>query len=379
LQRLLERRTDGDWRPLLNGALQGLGTVISGQQIVRLAECADIAREELIASEFFHAEPWESALFRTRLADTRFLHAFEEYLAEYGHRAVAESDVMSPRFVEVPGEALDVVRAHLKGPSPMRNIRGRQFETQERALERMRAAFGWRYHEWACARWWHARLSRFLALREANRHHLMYFTSAVRQLLLTMGRHFASDGVLNQPDDIFFLVHEDIKKMVSGDSQNWKAVVASRRAERLRSTTQPAPDFVFEHGLARPSTDEPPLSSGPVLHALSISSGVVSGRVRLVRSPQDFRNVQRGDIIVTSVIDPGMAPLFGLAGGLIAEMGGILSHGAIIAREYGIPTVANIPGITRLVQDSQHITLNADSGHVIIHSEDSTQRCSPST
>ena len=185
--------------------------------------------------------------------------------------------------------------------------------------------------------------------------------------------------MLNQPEDIFFLTHDDIRQIVSGDSQNWKAVVASRRAERLRNTTQPAPDFVMEHGLAIRSTDEPTLSSGPVLHALSISSGIVSGRVRLVRSPQDFRNVQRGDIVVTSVIDPGMAPLFGLAGGLIAEMGGILSHGAIIAREYGIPTVANIPGITRLLQDGQHITLNADSGHVIISATHSTQRCSPST
>ncbi|MBA2253176.1 MAG: hypothetical protein H0W13_10845, partial [Nitrospirales bacterium] len=322
LRKLLERRTGDDWRPLLNGALQGLGTVISARQIVWLAECADIARGEPVASQFFHAEPWEPAQFRATLAGTRFLHAFDDYLAGYGHRAVAESDVMSPRFCEVPGDVLDVVRAHVQGPSPMKDIRSRQSEARKHALERMRSAFGWRYHEWGCAQWWHARLSRFLALREANRHYLMYFTSAVRQLLLTMGRHFTSDGVLNQPDDIFFLTHDDIRKMVSGDSQNWKSVVTSRRAERLRNTTHPVPDFVSEHGPAIPSTDEPTLSSGPVLHGLSISSGVVSGPVRLVRSQEDFRSVQQGDIAVTSVIDPGMTPLFGLAGGLIAEMGG---------------------------------------------------------
>ena len=378
LQRLLERRTGDEWRPLLNGALQGLGTVISARQIVRLAECADIAREDPVASQFFHAEPWESALFRTKLAGTRFLHAFDDYLAEYGHRAVAESDVMSPRFVEVPGEVLDVVRAHLNSPSPMRNIRGRQSEQQEHGLERMRSAFGWRSHEWACARWWHARLSRFLALREANRHHLMYFTSAVRQLLLTMGRHFTSDGVLNQADDIFFLTPDDLRKMVSGDSQNWKSVVGCRRAERLWNTAQPAPDFVMAHGPARLSTDVPTLSSGPVLHGLSISSGVVSGPVRFVRSQDDFRKVQRGDIVVTAVIDPGIAPLFGLAGGLIAELGGMLSHGAIIAREYGIPTVANIQGVTRLLQDGQHVTLNADTAEVTISIPESTQGDRPS-
>jgi pyruvate,water dikinase len=74
-----------------------------------------------------------------------------------------------------------------------------------------------------------------------------------------------------------------------------------------------------------------------------------------------------------------MVALFGLAGGVIAEMGGILSHGAIIAREYGIPTVANIPGITRLLQDGQYITLDADTGYVAISSEGFTQCASPST
>ena len=379
LQRLLERRTGGEWRPLLNGALQGLGTVISARQIVRLAECAAIAREELVASQFFHADPWDPAQFRLKLAGTRFLRAIDGYLAEYGHRAVGESDVMSPRFFEVPGEVLDVVRAYVTGASPKGDIRPRQSQAQELALERMRAAFGRRYHEWACARWWHARLSRFLALREANRHHLMYFTSAVRQHLLAMGRHFTSHGLLGRPDDIFFLTHDEIRQMVSEDSGDWKSVVASRRAERLRNATQSAPDFVVEGGPVVQSTDESRLSTGLVLYGLPISSGVASGRVRLVLSPQDFRHVRQGDIMVTSVIDPGMAPLFGLSGGLIAEMGGILSHGAIIAREYGLPTVANIPGITRFLRDGQHITLNADTGQVTSSNEDPTERASPST
>lgn len=379
LQHLLERRTGDDRRPLLNGALQGLGTVISARQIVSLSECADLAREDSVASQFFHAEPWESALFRTKLAGTRFLQAFDDYLAEYGHRAVAESDVMSPRFYEVPGEVLDVVRALIKAPSPISNIRRRQSEAQEHAFARMRSAFGWRYHEWVCAQWWYGRLSRFLALREANRHYLMYFTSAVRQLLLAIGRHFTSEGKLNQPDDIFFLTHDEIRRMVSGEAQDWKSMITSRRDQRAWDTMQPAPDFVMDRGPAMRLPDDAGSSSVPVLHGLSISSGVISGPVRLVRSPEDFRRVHRGDIIVTAVIDPGMAPLFGLAGGLIAEMGGILSHGAIIAREYGLPTVANIPGVTRILEDGQYITLNADAGNVTRSSADSTTRVSTPT
>jgi rifampicin phosphotransferase len=284
---------------------------------------------------------------------------------------VAESDVMSPRFSEVPDDVLGVIRGHMIAPPScaMREVRRRQSGAREHALRRMRTAFGWRYHQWACVRWWHARLSRFLALREANRHHLTYLTSAVRQLLLMMGRQFASSGVLNQQGDIFFLTNNEIRTLVSGNAENWISIVESRRAERARNALQEAPDFIMEHGHAVQSADPSKASSEQVLHALSISSGVVSGPVRLVRSREDFRNVQRGDIVVTAVLDPGMAPLFGLAGGLIVEMGGILSHGAIIAREYGIPTVANIHGVTRLLQDGQRLILNADTGQVIIPAE----------
>ncbi|MDQ6732570.1 MAG: PEP-utilizing enzyme [Nitrospirota bacterium] len=368
LQRLLQRRMGDDWRPLLNAALQGSGTVISARQILWLAECADIAREEPAAAEFFYAEPWEAEQFRDKLAGTRFLHAFDGYLAEYGHRAVAESDVMSPRFSEAPDYVLDVVRGHVITPAPlsMRDIRRRQSDARERALRHMRTAFGWRYHQWACVRWGLARLSRFLALREGNRHYLTYLTSVVRQFLLIMGRQFASCSVLNRQDDIFFLTHDEIRELVSGKTENWISVVESRRAERARNASQEAPDFIMDHGPAVQPADPPKASSGQALHALSISSGIASGPVRLVRSKDDFRHVQRGDIVVTAVLDPGMAPLFGLAGGLIVEMGGILSHGAIIAREYGIPTVANIHGVTRLLQDGQHIILNADTGQVII-------------
>lgn len=367
LQRMLERRVGDNWRPLLNAALQGLGNVISARQILWLAELAEIVRKDPVAFKFFHTEPWETAQFRTKLAGTRFLQAFDDYLTEYGHRAVAESDVMSPRFADVPEYVLDVIRRHVMAPRlSIQDIHQGQSTTRNHALQRMRTAFARRCHEWIYVRWWHTRLSQFLALREANRHHLMYFTTTVRRLVLTMGQQFVVSGVLVREDDLFFLTGDEIRKLVSGGRENWKALVAVRRADRERNAARAVPDFIMGPEHTVPPIDEPKRLSSHALQALSISSGVISGPVRLVRSQADFRNVQRGDIIVTAVIDPGMAPLFGLAGGLIAEMGGILSHGAIIAREYGIPTVANVHGITRLLQDGQYVTLDADSGIVAV-------------
>jgi pyruvate,water dikinase len=104
--------------------------------------------------------------------------------------------------------------------------------------------------------------------------------------------------------------------------------------------------------------------SSEALTGLSISPGCAEGPARLVRSPDDRARVKPGDILVVPVIDPGMAPLFGLAAGVVAEMGGTLSHGAIIVREYGLPAVANVAGIMRRVRDGERIVVDAERGEV---------------
>ena len=98
---------------------------------------------------------------------------------------------------------------------------------------------------------------------------------------------------------------------------------------------------------------------------VSISAGVATGPGRIIRTLEDWKKVSPGDILVAPVIDPGMAPLFGIAAGLVAEMGGTLSHGAIIAREYGLPAVANIPGVTMAVRDGELIELDAARSHPV--------------
>ncbi len=106
-----------------------------------------------------------------------------------------------------------------------------------------------------------------------------------------------------------------------------------------------------------------------VLRGIPISAGRATGPVRLVRSPADWSRVSAGDILVVAVIDPGMAPLFGVAAGLVAEMGGTLSHGAIIAREYGLPTVANVPGITTRLKEGDRISVDAERGEIIVQEQ----------
>ncbi|TKB60043.1 MAG: hypothetical protein E8D48_13875 [Nitrospira sp.] len=364
----LPRWLGPDWRSLLNAALQGQGTVISAQQILRLAELTDIARNETVANAFLTSEPWNPLTFRTALADSTFLRTFDKYLEDYGHRAVGESDVMAPRLADNPEPILAILRSQLISTAPSQEtIRSRQDETRAAALDQIKRRIGWRLDRWALFLWCYRRLGRFFALREANRHHLMYYSIAIRTLLLRLGELLVERGQLNQRDDIFFLTISDRANLLAGSTRDWKSEIRARRTAQEHNAKFEVPDTIHDWEAAREQTVTADKSEeNGILTGMPISVGTVAGLVRTIRSAADWGKVRPGEIMVVSVIDPGLAPLFGLAGGLIAEMGGTLSHGAIIAREYGLPTIANVAGAMTRLTDGMQLSLDAGSGTIRI-------------
>jgi len=358
---LLERRLGNAWRPLLNQTLRGVGTVISANQIIWLAKLAEAAECEPVARDFLVTTPWAPRSFRTALAGTNFLRAFDAYLEEYGNRAIGESDIMSRRFSEIPEYVLGVIRGHLLSAPARRaqDIHQEQKSSRQDALRRLRTAFGWRWHEWAVCMWWHRRLCRLLELREANRHALMHFMAYARSLATDAGTTWAASGILESRDDIFFLTRDEVGAIASGVTKNWKGLVEVRRKEREAHATQDIPDRVIGNSNG---VDEASGRSGCSLQGLPVSAGCAEGPVCLLLSPDDLKKVKRGDILVSPMIDPGMAPLMGLAAGLVAQMGGILSHGAIIAREYGLPAIVNVHGVTGILKDGERVVVDATAG-----------------
>ncbi|MCP9455812.1 MAG: PEP-utilizing enzyme [Nitrospira sp.] len=366
LGRLLPRWLGADWRALCNAALQGQGTVISAQQILRLAQLAHIARHEPVTASFFTTHPWNPAEFRQVLRDTTFLQAFDTYLEDYGHRAVGESDVMVPRFADQPEAILAVLRTYLHTSAQAPDdILARQARARAEALRAIKRRLGWRLHRWWIYQWWDRRLRQFLSLREANRHHLMYVSLATRRLLLHIGDLLVSEGIFDTRDDVFFLTLQEVSQLGEKSTRDWRSVIRTRRAERARNEALHPPDTIRDWATACASSSESTCHTDvDLLSGLPISAGTAKGPVRVLRSPHDWGFVQAGDILVTAVIDPGMAPLFGIAAGIIAEMGGVLSHGAIIAREYGIPAIANVKNAVTLLRNGTLVHLNASLGTV---------------
>ena len=195
----------------------------------------------------------------------------------------------------------------------------------------------------------------------------MYYSIAIRTLLLRLGELLVERGQLNQRDDIFFLTINDRADLLVGSTRDWKAEIRARRIEYEHNAQLEVPDTVrdWETASEQTMTSDKSEANG-ILSGMPISVGTVAGPVRTIRSAADWGKVRPGEILVVSVIDPGLAPLFGLAGGLIAEMGGTLSHGAIIAREYGLPTIANVAGAMTRLADGVQVSIDAGLGTIRI-------------
>lgn len=356
-----------DWRELLNASLQGQGSVISAQHILRLAELVEIARSEIVVQRWFLSAEWVASGFRDALAGTTFLRRFEEYLADYGHRAVGESDIMSPRIADQPDAVLILLQTQLRAgnPVPPGEVVALQAQRRQEALVEIHRRFGWRRHRGVVFRWWYRRLSRFCALREANRHHLLYYSTAVRHLLLQLGERMVEQGVLTQRDDTFYLTMDERAALSEGAQGDWQRLVQGRRDELVRNQALQVPDTIrdWEAVLEQDSSLTGQPDEG-LLRGIAVSAGTTTGPVRIVRSTKDWPRVRPGDILVVPVIDPGMAPLFGVAGGVIAEMGGTLSHGAIIAREYGLPVLVNVPYATTRLRENEQVKIESSTGAV---------------
>lgn len=211
--------------------------------------------------------------------------------------------------------------------------------------------------------WWYRRLCRYVALREANRHHLMYFLVAVRRLMLRMGTLLVAKDRLAVTEDIFFLTMKDLRSLADEPEKDWRPQVKARRQEWERNARVTVPDYL-PAGMADWAMDTDVVDDSDELRGVPISPGLAKGTVRIARSQGELNKVQPGDILVLSVLDPGLAPYFGVIGGVIAEMGGTLSHGALIAREYGVPAVANVARATHVLKDGQTVLLDASKGLV---------------
>jgi len=197
---------------------------------------------------------------------------------------------------------------------------------------------------------------RYCGMREEMRYVADYFLARMRAVALALGARLTEEGSLEQTDDIFYLDLAELESAVSGDRRCGRRAQA-RKQEEERWREASAPEFLFAGEAVAPR--QPP---GVVLRGEAASLGRVEGRACVVRVPGDVDSIEPGDVVVANYVDPSWGPALAAAAALALESAGQLSHGAILARELGIPALVNVSGATALFRTGDPVVLDATRG-----------------
>ncbi|MCW4013608.1 MAG: PEP-utilizing enzyme, partial [Candidatus Bathyarchaeota archaeon] len=202
---------------------------------------------------------------------------------------------------------------------------------------------------------------RYIVFREEQRYNLDKWITMNRVLYMKIGELLTEKGALSDASDIFFLRKNEIKDIIQGTETNpVTPLITQRRAEYQRYENITPPKFL--EGDREYNDPYPP--SAKTYKGLPASQGVLTGTVRVLNSITEIWRVRAGEILVVPRTDPGWTPVFSKIGGLITETGGVLSHGAVVSREYGVPAVTNISNACRIFQTGQIVTINGATGSV---------------
>ena len=286
-------------------------------------------------------------------------------------RGVGEIDLGQPRWREDPTPVMQSLQSYL-GIAPeyapdalfAQGARAAEAAIERLAAEARRQRGGWLKEK--LLRGAARRVRLLMGARESPKFIAVRAMGVVREFLLETGRAFAAAGTLALPDDLFFLHVSELEALSRQEDRDWQALVAERRrtfARELRRRQVPrvlvSDGRAFYEGVGAEFDSDQAISGSPV------SPGVVEGLVHVVLDPRQAQ-LAPGEILVCPGTDPAWTPLFMAAGGLVMEVGGMMTHGSVVAREYGIPAVVGVHQATQRLKDGQRIRLDGSSGKIVV-------------
>ncbi|UCF89073.1 MAG: pyruvate, phosphate dikinase, partial [bacterium] len=364
---LLERYFPGRGDALANALLAGRETTTSAEHGYRLADLARVAADDPDALDFLtnaHSNP--DSWSRVLPSASPFRREFSKFLDEFGHRGIYEWDLRNPRWREDPSWLLDVVRTNLLNlrAGRIENLRQRQKDTAEEAWREV--ASGIPFYLRSYMKKLLAGAGRETVQREMARSTLSRVVGLGRTVALECGRRLVERGLLDEIDDVFFIAWQEAQAVLTGENQSrgLRSLVADRRRRHEELERMTPPDFLEEDMPHRADSGEP--ASGEAVTGLGVAAGRAEGPARLIHQPAEGHRLLEGDVLVAPGTDPAWTPLFLRASALIMETGGIISHGAIVAREYGIPAVINVPGALRIFPDGTRVLVDGDEGKIYL-------------
>jgi pyruvate,water dikinase len=342
--------------------LKAIPDVVSGEPVLRLWDLSRLVNSQPELREL--VETGSPAVVLAAIhGDARFADfrvAFQSYLDDWGFRCSEELMLTSQSFQENPEPLIDMLRAYARvhGDSPRDALRAQAAE-RERETRRISSELSPTYA--ALLDILLPRTHASIRYRERARLKQALLYSRCRRIALAMGNALVRAGVFAERDDVFFCTFEEL---VTGKTPI--GAVAARRAEHGRLSAMRLPDaFTIVDGEYVARGDQAPVGGDSRrLAGTPACGGRVTGRACVLRDVTEAEKLERGDVLVTKQTDPGWGPVFFLISGLVIERGGMLSHGAIIAREFGIPCVVGVRDAMDRIPSGATIDVNGDTGAV---------------
>jgi phosphoenolpyruvate synthase/pyruvate phosphate dikinase len=294
--------------------------------------------------------------------------AIEAFLARYGMRCVGEIDITRPRWSERPTTLVPLILGNVKhfepGAGARRFERGREeaLKKEQEILERLRPLPDGERKAEETKRMID-RVRTFIGYREYPKYFMVSRYFVYKQALLGEAERLVRAGVLREKEDSFCLTFEELHDVVrSGTAVDDELISRRKEAFRANQALTPPRVLTSEGEVIAGAYRRDDLPTGALI-GLAVSAGTVEGRARVILDIAEAE-LEPGDILVTAYTDPSWTPLFVAIEGLVTEVGGLMTHGAVIAREYGLPAVVGVEHATRQIRDGQRIRLHGTDGYV---------------
>ncbi len=359
----------GDDRSLALEVTRGLPGNVTTEMDLALWAAASAIRADAAANDLFSAA--DALQLARRYLDASLPPAAQaaiaSFMERYGVRGVGEIDFGQPRWREDPAPVMFTLKSYLDIPPEsapdVQFAKGRK--AAEEAIEKLAALArrqrgGWLKEK--LARGAAERIRILMGARESPKFFAIRTMGIGRAELLAVGQEFVAAGTIERADDLVFLKLDELEALARRENRSWKAVIAGRRAAYEREARRKqAPRVLVSDGRAFYEGVGAAGDSGEVIRGSPVSPGLVEGIVHVVLDPRGAQ-LAPGEILVCPGTDPAWTPLFLAAGGLITEVGGLMTHGSVVAREYGIPAVVGAHRATLSLKTGQRVRLNGSTG-----------------
>jgi phosphohistidine swiveling domain-containing protein/glycosyltransferase involved in cell wall biosynthesis len=366
--------------------LTGLSRMRSAEPGIELWKLSRAAiSNEKIREVIVNGEP--SEIFR--ILDTfedgkEFAHQLKEFMNKYGYFSLQEFELIYPRWEDDPSFILKILKNYLLSENSIdpltfenkqRKKRIRTTQKIRKELARSKRTLLYRRPIFDLVLF---EVQHYVVWRENVKQNFVLAYNQLRRFYVELANRLVDRSLLEEENDIFFLTAEEIKRISGGKikTETIKEKINSRKRARETNLKSPFPSLIEagagSKGELKDSEEVEEAASTITLKGVGCSVGTVTGKARVILDPTEFETLQEGEILVAPFTNPSWTPLFVTARGVITEVGGVSSHGAVVAREYGIPCVVNVKNATKIIKNGSALTIDGEKGRVYLDQVENT-------